>query len=359
MSAISKIQWTDATWNPVTGCTRVSEGCTHCYAERDSARWSDAGSKKYSGVARRTDSGPRWTGKVRLHPEVLAEPFRYKKPKRIFVCSMSDLFHPDVPFEFIDQVFAVMALCPQHTFQVLTKRPERMAQYTDAEVMWSADCIHEEVKELTGESYVVGEWPMPNVWLGTSCEDQATADQRIPHLLQCPAAVRFLSLEPLLGPIDLTPQLLMQHAQTVRRVQRGQMPWDAPAEQHPSIHWVIVGGESGPGARPMHPDWARSIRDQCQAAGVPFFFKQWGEYEPGCAYYTEADRIREEHLDRQHVIVSSGGSVWNIDQDHQPPPRAWFMHCVGKKTAGRMLDGREWNQFPSEISNLKSAGSPS
>jgi protein gp37 len=203
----SNIEWTDATWNPVRGCALVSAGCTNCYAMRVAHRFS-GDSQPYAGLTKLTSHGPVWTGDVTLWPDVLDVPLRWRRPRRIFVNSMSDLFHEDVPEEFIDKVFAVMALSPQHTFQILTKRPVRMRDYLltvqndDKDFnRWSNAGV-----EITDSPCAViddADWPLPNVWLGVSVEDQATADERIPLLLQTPAAVRFLSCEPLLGPVDL------------------------------------------------------------------------------------------------------------------------------------------------------------
>jgi protein gp37 len=228
MGTETKIEWTDATWNPVTGCTNVSEGCRNCYAER---------------VLPRTGQS---FDTVVCHPDRLDAPLHWRKPRRIFVNSLSDLFHEDVPREFIKSVVGVTVDCPQHTFQILTKRPQRMLEFC---------------RECAFPS---------NVWLGVSCEDQQTADERIPLLLQTPAAVRFISAEPLLGPIDARRYLpvIARPREAISEVAASRTP------RNDRLDWVICGGESGPHARPMHPTWARSIRDQCQAAGVPFFFKQ-------------------------------------------------------------------------------------
>lgn len=215
MGANSAIEWTSATWNPVTGCTKVSPGCAHCYAEAITLRFNTG--------------GPYLPGlsTVRTHPERLRLPSSWRQPRLVFVNSMADLFHDEVPTEFIQQVFAVMESTPRHTFQVLTKRHERLAELSES-------------------------LPFPhNVWVGVSVENQVWADRRIPCLLQVPAAVRFLSCEPLLAPVDLSALL-------------------------DGIGWVIVGGESGVRSRPMLPEWARSIRDACATNGTSFFFKQWG-----------------------------------------------------------------------------------
>jgi len=229
MAATSHIEWTEMTWNPVRGCTRVSEGCRHCYAERIASRFNGEG-QAYEGLAMITTAGPRWTNQVRMLPELLDQPRRWRQPRVIFVNSMSDLFHPDVTLEFIQQVFAVMEECPQHTFQVLTKRSER-------------------VRELAPHL----PWPA-NVWMGVSVEDERVV-QRVRDIREVPAEVRFLSVEPLIGPLE-----------------------DLPLE---GIHWVIVGGESGPGARPMQEEWVLSIQEQCRRAEVAFFFKQWGGVQKG------------------------------------------------------------------------------
>jgi protein gp37 len=230
----SAIEWTDATWNPVTGCTPISAGCDHCYAKTLAERLQLMGVEKYKNGF-----------DVTLHPDVLAQPTRWKTRRRVFVNSMSDLFHARVPKDFVSQVWDIMRSCPQHTFQILTKRPERMARWT-------------------------AENPAPaNVWLGTSVEDERVSS-RIDRLRECAAAVRFLSCEPLIGPL--------------------------PNLDLAGIDWVIVGGESGPGHRPMCTDWVRDIRAECLRSGVAFFFKQWGG----------------------------------------PTPKA----------GGRALDGRTWDEFP-------------
>jgi len=234
MSTHSGIEWTDSTWNPVTGCTKISHGCKNCYAERMSKRLQAAGVRKYQNGFRAT-----------VHPDTLKEPARWKKPKMVFVNSMSDLFHNSVPTGFILSVFQSMNQSPQHIFQVLTKRPNRVAKM-NSKLLWT-----------------------PNIWMGTSIESERWQG-RIDDLKDLDAHVKFLSLEPLLGPL--------------------------PNLDFDGIDWVIVGGESGPKARPMHAEWVREIRDKCVEKKIPFFFKQWGG--------------------------------------------------VFKKRTGRTLDGKIWNQFP-------------
>jgi protein gp37 len=333
----SKISWTDATWNPIRGCTPVSAGCKHCYAAGVASRISGEG-QPYEGLAH----DGKWTGKVRCLPELLSLPLRWKRPRRIFVNSMSDLFHPDVPNEFIAAVFGVMAACQQHTFQVLTKRPDRMRSLLNA---WLGMGLSNR------EGMVVS---APNIWLGVSVEDQDTADERIPELLATPAAVRFVSAEPLLGTILLNESWLVScHgcgndgsiAYDADPGVVGRLCLDACIKRGelPSVDWVIVGGESGPRARPMHPDWVRSIRDQCVAADVPYFFKQWGEWEN---FY---DRDKDdpdwrncphgEDSSRQRYLNLAGG--WGFHGD-----RVVAVRRVGKVAAGHLLDGVEWHQWP-------------
>lgn len=249
----SGIEWTDATWNPVTGCTKVSPGCAHCYIERTPA-FRIAGRKFVEG----------WIP-LQLHRDRIEQPLHWKKPRRVFVNSLSDLFHDDVPYAFIDKVFAVMALAPQHTFQVLTKRTKRMRAYLTMPTRHDSVVTSMDMPPWMppGSSFPrrPADWPLPNVWLGVSVENQHFADERIPLLLATPAAVRFISAEPLLGPVDLKGEQLMG--------------W---FENSPQIDWVIVGGESGKGARPFNIAWARSIVAQCQATRVPVFVKQLGEH---------------------------------------------------------------------------------
>jgi protein gp37 len=342
------IEWSDATWNPTAGCSLVSPGCTNCYAMRVAHRLARMPEQRefYAGMTQESKAGPVWTGSVRLIEKALDRPLRWKKPRRIFVNSMSDLFHEALPDGAIDKVFAVMALASQHTFQVLTKRAERMRAYSLGMAAAGDLGRFERYIARNPASFSRGlEWPLPNVWLGVSVEDQQRADERIPHLLATPAAVRFLSCEPLLGPVDLTKIAVPDaaagkyagHRYTFNALQREDdlKLFNAPAH----VDWVIAGGESGRGARPMHPEWARALRDQCAAAGVAFHFKQWGEWalttpEPGGdlggdmrrdrVRFVQADRAPDGHFRRGDVIVRR----------------------VGKKSAGRLLDGREWNEMP-------------
>lgn len=325
----SKIEWTDAVWNPVSGCTKLSEGCRNCYAERMSKR-----------LAGRCGYPKDEPFKVTLHPDKLADPLKWKKPRRIFVNSMSDLFHQDVPFEFIDKVFATMFDAGQHTFMILTKRPDRMMKYLSPDnPRYTASKVFKLTKDNAGSFDCDLPLPLPNVWLGVSVENQVTADERIPLLLQTPAEGRFISAEPLLGPVDLSPWL------GISRFEEGaQWVRDTGAD----FDWVIVGGESGPKARPMHPDWVKSLRDQCQAAETKFFFKQWGEWfvpEDG----SEACRVCGCTWNN----ACDGGCYWaepglcsNCVGKPIPDYRAVKYLRVGKKQAGHELDGQTWNELP-------------
>jgi protein gp37 len=273
MSDSSAIEWTDATWNPVTGCTKVSAGCKNCYAERWAQRFFEIECVVGTSATMNAERVRRPFSVVRCHGDRLDTPLHWRNPRRVFVCSMSDLFHEAVPDEFLDRVFAVMALCPQHTFQVLTKRPDRMHQYLashDVGARWTLARGLPAIEEITAS--VAVDWTrngLPNVWLGVSCEDQTTADERIPLLLQTPAPLRFVSCEPLLEPIDLSEFLPVA---TIGGVEMERWP-----------NWVIVGGESGPHvlARPCEVAWIRSILRQCRAASVPCFVKQVGSRPDG------------------------------------------------------------------------------
>ena len=314
----SKIEWTDETWPVVTGCSHAgSPGCDSCYAARMAATRLKH-HPRYKGLAVIKDGRPQWTGEVRLNHDVLEQPLHWRKPRRVFVCSMSDLFHPSVPSDYIYKVFGVMALSFQHTFQVLTKRPQRMfdvlSHYARAE-------IHR-TNLLGRDPMNVSTWPLSNVWLGVSVENQAAADERIPLLLQTPAAVRFVSVEPTLAGIDLWPYLDPGYYEPAYY-----------SKPNPTLDWVICGGESGPGARPMDPDWPRSLRDQCQAAGTPYFFKQWGAWIP---------------VDQWDATCQEKVTAANLSRVHHWPDGADSLR-VSKKRAGRLLDGRTWDEMPEEI----------
>jgi protein gp37 len=362
-----KISWLNIpgyipqTWNPIVGCSKVSEGCRNCYAERMAKRLAGIKATDYYRKALdiddfepptwRIESG--WSGETFFVESALEKPLGWEKPRAIFVNSMGDLFHENTPDEWIDRVHYIMAKSPQHLFILLTKRAKRMAEYYSVE-----RCLYE---TNCGDYRPKASWPLPNVWLGVTAENQAAADERIPHLLRTPAAVRFVSCEPMIGPIDdlkvplgefFCPQCDNYFDIPERYLSpccgektRGDddyictkckqpFPEDEEIVECPNcgnsggsyyiqpdhhtcfsikdlpigVDWIICGGESGPGARPMNPEWARSLRDQCQAAGVPFFFKQWGD---------------------------------NMCKHNAPP-----YYTRNEKHGGDILDGRQWHEFP-------------
>jgi protein gp37 len=420
MGAITGIEWTDSTWSPIRvrvrhdavqiarekgytslvpiaermaghvgqHCEHVSPGCEHCYAETIQRRCLPA-----NGTGMPYDRRSRDLVEAFVDEKILLQPLKWGgkrwydaddgtlakiERRKIFVENQSDLFGEWVTDEMLDRVFAVMALCPQHIFQVLTKRPERMRKYlADPDVQdrvagaispFDIEAVirlesYADRSHLRGADGVLASvfsrWPLPHVWLGVSVENQATADERIPLLLETPAAIRFVSAEPLLGMLDLSLFVEVRHEDEYgerglkaenpdqsRAVKQTGLPmhdpWVSP------LDWVIAGGESGKNARPMHPDWARSLRDQCVAAGVPFFFKQWGEWQ-------EADGPRcRAILDGNHSsdrFLNEDGTV----RECALKPSPYFfskVRRVGKKAAGSLLDGREWKEFP-EVSHAR------
>ncbi|MGZ8333720.1 MAG: phage Gp37/Gp68 family protein [Allosphingosinicella sp.] len=340
MADASAIEWTDATWNPLRGCTRVSPGCGgpgphgDCYAEAIAARFSDPG-QAYHGLAERTARGGRWTGKVVLAEHLLDAPLRWRRPRRIFVNSMSDLFHEKVPDEWIDRIFAAMALAPRHTFQVLTKRPERMRawfeRYDAAHDHNCADMVADAAATFLGRPGARGAdrydgdgpgWPLPNVWIGVSVEDQQRADQRRADFQAVPASVKFVSYEPALGPVDWT-------------------GWEF-------VQQIISGGESGPRARPSHPAWHRGTRDFCEPLSIAYFFKQWGEWHshrprPGGDLGGD---VRRGRVTVVHPTGQSEEEVFRETGGRNTIPGTCYVERVGKKAAGRRLDGRTHDAFP-------------
>lgn len=341
MAETSTIEWTDATWTPIRAsvatpygpkigwhCEHVSEGCRNCYAEKINLRLGTRFEFKPGHLLRETGPHRDVRGDVEpfLDENMLERPLRWRRPRMIFVCSMTDLFADFVPDEWIDKVFAVMSLAHQHKFQVLTKRPERALAYLTADGGFGRwGYIEHHARHLAnipaGKTLATyGGSNLPNVWLGTSVEDHATAEARVPHLLAAPASVRFLSAEPLLGPIVLHERL------------GGDWLASGKSGERRGIDWMIVGGESGPGARPMHPDWARRLRDQCVSAGVPFFFKQWGAWLPACQDPNELwDWSEDENRGALHFWDDQTGSA--------------SVH-LRKAAAGRVLDGRVWDEMP-------------
>lgn len=302
MSDDTGIEWTDATWNPIRGCSRVSEGCRNCYAERVAERFSGPG-QPYEGLVRIGAAGKPtgWNGTVRMVPEHLADPLRWRRPRRVFVNSMSDLFHESLPDSAIDRVFAVMMVSSLHatrgghTFQSLTKRAKRMREYltdpgTQERVARAAGTMMEDGDGwFDAIAFRKEGLAHPLIWLGVSVENQAAADERIPELLRTPAAVRWLSCEPLIGLVDLHDFLWAPSAAGYE--------WPGGEPRGPEFEarkgtWIVAGCESGPGARPCNVAWLRSLRDQCAAAGVPYFLKQAKEYSTTHAVYPSAQAAR-------------------------------------------------------------------
>lgn len=375
MADHSTIEWTDATWTPIRArtfelqndgsgrerigwhCEHVSEGCRHCYAERRNA-WIGTGRPfKPAELKHRTRHGDRrGSVEVFLDEKMLGQPQRWRRPRDIFVCSMTDLFADFVSDEIIDQVFAVISESPWHRFQVLTKRAKRMRAYMTTPNRGAR--VSDAVERLHGRDIIRAlddpePWPLRHVILMVSAETQREADERIPELLATPAARRGVSLEPLLGPIDLErsrpgPDLDQSGGQKICQ------PWLIQS----GIDWVIVGGESGPGARPMHPDWARSLRDQCTAAGVPFMFKQWGEWwevdsdsrdeDTGDHYVVDVPSIEAfERFDpKTDCLIARDGRVFTRLDGLPLDIPCRHMTRLGKRAAGRLLDGVEHNELP-------------
>lgn len=343
MSDNSRIQWTESTWPVTAGCTHISPGCDNCYA----ATLTSGRLKHLPAYAGLADHG-KFNGQVRLLSERLDWPMKWRRPRLIFVDSMSDLFHEGVPDEYIALVFAVMAVTPQHTFQVLTKRHGRLRS------LLNSSAFEPEVRAIARDMKYGGDrpdprlddrnyatWPLPNVWLGVSVEDQKWADIRIPALLDTPAAVRFLSCEPLLGPVRLGDGALNPWTCWWCKG-RGELPgsnisagtksgppqcWHCGGDGIDGRHidWVIVGGESGAGARAMDPEWVRALRDECD--GVAFFFKQWGQF------------VTEDQSPQDATMPSTATYLLG-------PDGPAFYRMQSKHDAGRELDGRTWDEMP-------------
>jgi protein gp37 len=356
----TKIEWTDATLNVVNGCSVISPGCANCYAMRAGGR--NLPGHPSTGLTMPSKAGHVWNGMVRFNARALVLPLHWRRPRTIFWNAHGDLFHNDVPDAWIDRCFAVMALTPHHTHQVLTKRSARMQSYCGNP--WTPQRIARVILDEADAWGVSGtaalaplgdrareedpsfvHWPLPNVWKGVSVEDQKRADERIPDLLATPAAVRFLSCEPLLGPVDLTNITGAEKSRDYGSPVHGWSAiWRNNGIGRACLDWVIVGGESGPGSRPMHPEWARALRDQCAAAGVPMLFKQWGDWAPGeCASNTLLQRSVQTagwFDDRWSFETFSGD--FDLHADDEPT-----LFRAGKRAAGRLLDGVQHDGMPS------------
>lgn len=352
------ISWADATWPVSYGCDRVSIGCDNCYAIKTTNRLAHNPNPKVSGPAQglvmRTSYGLDWTRRIALLPNNLGRPLRWRKPRRIFVNSQSDLFHEDVPTEYAARVFAVMAVCPQHVFQVLTKRharlrsllnnPEFRALVYDLAAEYDRGGVFDPYRygpqqmiphDYDRPAYPLDDsdwWPLRNVHVGVSVEDQHWADIRIPALLSTPAVVRWISAEPLRGPVDVGLYLADRYGLN--------------SERSRGLDWVVAGGESGGNAHPVHPQWFRTLRDQCAEVGAAFQLKQWGEWgNVGI------------HTDRQKFVALDGTAYDPADVAYPDGPRYQeairaghtalaAMYRVGRSKAGRELDGVVYDEFP-------------
>lgn len=329
-------------WNVVTGCNKVSQGCKNCYAEIMHKRLQFMYPEKYDHD---------FLSGAHIHEDLLTLPFTWKKPRTVFVNSMSDLFHANVPISFLHKVYAIMALCPKHTFIIVTKRPENSKAYFDIGKEKLVSCWENATYEMGLSdkdedtdapacalyNYTEKNWPLPNVWHLVSTEDQTTFRERVNLLLQIPSRVYGISAEPLLGPIDLEEYVLLR--------KDGTYPFRNLAEKHRTkyidlLDWIVCGGESGHHGRPMHPDWPRSMKNTCVKAKKPFFFKQWGEYLP----YIKSEMKPFQKIvwiGRETAELADDSKSFNYPYDFHE-----MMAKVGKKKAGRLLDGKEWNQFP-------------
>jgi protein gp37 len=381
MATDTSIEWADKTWSPIIGCDRVSPGCDSCYAittahiRTSNPRPSIA--QAFAGTTHRTADRVDWTGQINHLEDRLTQPFAWKKHLKVFVNSQSDLFHKDVDTDFIAKAFAVMALTPQHSYQILTKRHARMRSLLNQPNFWNE--VGKHARRTAYQNPRAQEWIeegvsacdpttweslryLPNVHLGVSVENQHWADIRIPALLDTPAAIRWISAEPLLGPVDLTRLAANSHQQPDMVYdalgQRYGVPGRWQAATTARLDWVVAGGESGPKARPMHPDWARALRDQCAAAGVPYLFKQWGEWGVEAPLDDQGRLLNTRR--GMGITVANDGTVYQpgdlaypdgprygeaVRANHQ---RAHLtaMYRLGKKKAGRELDGRTHDAFP-------------
>ena len=311
------IEWTDATWNPITGCSVVSPGCTNCYAMRlAGTRLKDHPSR--AGLTMPGKAGPVWTGEVRFNEQWLNQPLGWRNRRMIFVCAHGDLFHERVPDEWLDRVFRVMEAADWHTYQVLSKRSRRQRDYLIARYR--------------------DRRPPAHIWVGVSVEDQRRAEERIPDLLATPAALHWISAEPLLGPLKIRPWLTTLRASPPLSAAalRRPIPGGPASSFNTRLGWIVVGGESGPAARPMHPFWVRRLRDDCEAEQVPFFFKQWGAWVPAGQFASAA--IPADPFVRK---LSLRGKVSDVENDFN------VTICrVGKEAAGALLDGRHHHEWP-------------
>ena len=366
MAQRSRIEWCDATWNPVVGCSPVSAGCVNCYAARMAHRLgNNPATPQYAGL---TGPDGRWLGQARMAQGHFNDPLTWRRPRRIFVCSMGDLFHESLHPVFVDNVVARMIMAPRHQYMVLTKRPERMRDYflseeTPGRLLRVSGVLSRIAPEATPNL----PWPLPNVTLMTSIEDQSSVGSRLPPLLECGAQGwrTGVSIEPMIGPVDVSPYLqdIIHQDEIGLAGRNGPLITANGITDHDpwmrGLSWVICGGENGRGARPMHPDWVRSLRDQCKDAGVPFFFKGWGEW--GTTRFDIRDGLPAwdvfhsfEHYCAKAPTRMCKGDKLICPDGHVPTsgckegktyPMA-IITRVGKRKSGRLLDGVEYNQIP-------------
>lgn len=334
---MSKIEWTNETCNSIVGCNKVSPGCNNCYAlpmavrNAHNHRMPSEIREAYFSVITKIDGKWQWNGKTAFIKSALEKLLKWKKPRMIFVVSMGDLFHESVSFEWIKEVFDIICQTPQHTYQILTKRPERMLEF----FKWWGSLIKErgfDSVPTQSDNPLDYYSPLKNIWLGVTTENQEQANKRIPILLEIPASVRFVSIEPMLSKIDLTTTVIKKSDNNIKpdvslNALKGFFG-GAERNERTKLDWVICGGESGSKARPMHPDWTRSLRDQCKDAKTPFFFKQWGELLPDC-----------QSIIFQRLNARLFQSPNNSDKKNT-------YYKIGKKKAGRLLDGKQHNEMP-------------
>lgn len=328
--AVTKIEWASHVWNPVTGCDYVSEGCKNCYAERMAYR-----------LKGRCGYPADEPFRVTLHPDRLEQPLKWRKPRKVFVCSMGDLFHEDVPSDFTEVMFGIMSLCPQHTFIVLTKRAQQMEAFFRNRTL--AECrqqinwyLDDEIGPTEEEkNSLCSNWPLPNVIGMVTAENQKMADLRIPYLLDTPFITRGVSVEPMLGPVNLS------HYLVPKNIRKEREDGSISLKLRPSVKWVIAGGETGPDARPTHPDWIRALQRRCQNTCTAFFFKSWGDWAPFYDRDVDDPDWRQIPQETKKVcrLNADGGQEFHGE-------RLIYFDRVGKKSAGRLLDGRTWDEYP-------------
>lgn len=355
----SKIEWTNETWNIITGCSIASAGCKNCYAMREAGAGRVKNHPSRIGLTKEVKGKHVWTGELRFNEDWLLDPYRWRKPRRIFVCAAGDLFHENGRQEWLDLIYGIMALSPQHQFQVLTKRADIMRAYVEKLQHRAMDIVKALVehfgedkfkeKDLQIAALRISQGPLEQIWHGVSAEDQATADERIADLLWTPSAVHWVSYEPALGGINFSAvaPTLPAHKQNGFWIDAmrgkiirsdGAVVTDAPGR----LDWIVAGGESGSGARPTFPGWFYELRDECLEAGVAFNFKQWGNWRPKLMKDGERMTLPAPD-DKKLAFIGPEGNRLN------GPGMGKLMERVAKKEAGRLLEGRIWDEYPREL----------